>query len=142
MGWRTPFRRSQVRTFSFDSCAYVDRRLIKTPGKSQEDMHAVIAQRPPHLSCTENLGVMDFYPTTSGKESAAQHLMRKWGVAPAATAFLCDDDNDLALAAVVGKAFLPSISTASMTARQRSWGLYSLACVQGKLVNGVHASIF
>lgn len=31
----------------------------------------------------------------------------------AATAFLCDDDNDLALAAVVGKAFLPSVSAVS-----------------------------
>jgi 3-deoxy-D-manno-octulosonate 8-phosphate phosphatase KdsC-like HAD superfamily phosphatase len=87
---------------------------MNTPGKSQEEMHAVIAQRPPYLSCTENLGVMDFYPSTSGKDGAAQHLMRKWGVAsPAATAFLCDDDNDLGLAAVVGKAFLPSISAVS-----------------------------
>jgi hypothetical protein len=31
-------------------------------------------------------------------------------VSAAATAFLCDDDNDLPLAAVVGKAFLPSVS--------------------------------
>jgi hypothetical protein len=91
-------------------------RLMKTPGKSEEEMHAVIARRPPHLSCTENLGVMDFYPAASGKEGAAQHLMHKWGVAPAATAFLCDDDNDLALAAVVGKAFLPSISAVSRLA--------------------------
>jgi hypothetical protein len=59
---------------------------------------------------------MDFYPAASGKEGAARHLMHKWGVAPAATAFLCDDDNDLALAAVVGKAFLPSISAVSRLA--------------------------
>lgn len=86
---------------------------MKTPGKSEAQMAAVIAHRPTDLSCTENLGVMDFYPAASGKEGAAQHLMRKWGVNPAATAFLCDDDNDLALAAVVGKAFLPSVSAVS-----------------------------
>jgi 3-deoxy-D-manno-octulosonate 8-phosphate phosphatase KdsC-like HAD superfamily phosphatase len=58
-------------------------------------------------------GVVDFYPAVSGKEGAARHLMARWGVGPAATAFLCDDDNDLALAAVVGKAFLPSTSAVS-----------------------------
>lgn len=72
-----------------------------------------MAQHPKDLSCTENLGVLDFYPATSGKEGAARHLMQRWGVPVASTAFLCDDDNDLALAAVVGRAFLPSISAVS-----------------------------
>lgn len=88
-------------------------RLLKTPGKSQSEMDAVIARRPSNLSCTLNLGVVDFYPATSGKEGAARHLMRKWGVPAASTAFLCDDDNDLALADIVAKAFLPSISAVS-----------------------------
>lgn len=85
-------------------------RLMKTPGKSESDMQAVIARRPTSLSCTLNLGVVDFYPAISGKEGAARHLMAKWGVGPAHTGFLCDDDNDLALAAIVAKAFLPSIT--------------------------------
>jgi len=83
---------------------------MKTPGKSESDMQAVIARRPASLSCTLNLGVVDFYPAISGKEGAARHLMAKWGVSPAHTGLLCDDDNDLALAAIVAKAFLPSIT--------------------------------
>jgi hypothetical protein len=39
--------------------------------------------------------------------------MRKFGVPASRCALLCDDDNDLELAAIVGKAFLPSIGAVS-----------------------------
>jgi hypothetical protein len=42
---------------------------------------------------------------------AARHLLTHFGAAPADAAFLCDDDNDLELAAIVGKAFLPSVTS-------------------------------
>ena len=36
--------------------------------------------------------------------------MKMWGVAKADTSLLCDDDNDLKIAAAVNSVFLPSIS--------------------------------
>lgn len=58
--------------------------------------------------------MVDFYPKASGKEGAAAYLMQKFGVPAGRCALLCDDDNDLELAAIVGKAFLPSIGAVSM----------------------------
>ena len=37
--------------------------------------------------------------------------MKQWSVARSDSVFLCDDDNDMELAAEVGRAFLPSISS-------------------------------
>lgn len=58
-------------------------------------------------------GVADFYPSISGKDGVAIYLMQRFGVTAERTALLCDDDNDMKLAALVGKAFLPSISHVS-----------------------------
>lgn len=46
---------------------------------------------------------------------AARYLMQRFSAARQDCVFLCDDDNDLALAADVGKAFLPSITSVSET---------------------------
>jgi hypothetical protein len=92
-------------------------RLLRTEGKTQEQLQALIDARPPELSCTWNLGVADFYPSTSGKAAVARYLMQRHGAAAADCVFLCDDDNDLELAALVGKAFVPSIGSV-----RRSWG--------------------
>lgn len=108
------------------SAACVTRRVTKTPGKTPEDLERVIKRRPPQLNCSFNLGIADFYPNTSGKENAAQHLMDRFGVDAPCTAFLCDDDNDLPLAAMVGKAFLPSVSSVS----HLSWVVAVCACAQ------------
>jgi hypothetical protein len=94
---------------------------MPTPGKSKEDMAAAIASRPPGLKCTFNLGVADFYPAATGKEGAAAHLLARWGGDPGAAAHLCDDDNDLPLAAMVGRAFLPSITEVGVGGGG-SWG--------------------
>lgn len=91
-------------------------RLLRTEGKTQEQLQALIDTRPPELSCTWNLGVADFYPSTSGKAAVARYLMQRHGAAAADCVFLCDDDNDLELAGLVGKAFVPSIGSASMEA--------------------------
>lgn len=41
--------------------------------------------------------------------------MKRWKVEQKAdTAFLCDDDNDMELAAEVGRAFLPSITSVGL----------------------------
>lgn len=51
--------------------------MKNTPGKSEEELQQVIASRPDSLACTFNIGVADFYPAASGKEAAAQYLMRR-----------------------------------------------------------------
>lgn len=90
-------------------------RLTKTPKKSEAELQAVVAARPSCIASSTNLGVVDFYPAASGKEAAAAYLMKRFGVPAARTALLCDDDNDLLLAAMVGKAFLPSIGAVSVS---------------------------
>ena len=68
------------------------------------------AAPPAGIAASFNLGHADFYPSGSGKEGAARHLCAKWGVRPGEAAALCDDDNDLAMCALVGAAFLPGVS--------------------------------
>ncbi|GFR53021.1 hypothetical protein Agub_g15713 [Astrephomene gubernaculifera] len=85
-------------------------------GKTLPQLQALTAAKPPGLSCSFNLGAADFYPATSGKVMAARHLMRRFSAAAPDCCFLCDDDNDLELAAEVGRALLPSIT--SDTVRQ------------------------
>jgi len=91
-------------------CHEVANRLKKTPNKTAADLESAIARRPAGIASSFNIGVADFYPDSSGKHMSAAYLMRRWGVPASSCVLLCDDDNDLQLAAVVGKAFLPSIS--------------------------------
>ncbi|KAG1658592.1 hypothetical protein FOA52_016204 [Chlamydomonas sp. UWO 241] len=83
-------------------------------GKTVEELHAMAATKPSGLACSWNLGAADFYPATSGKDMAAQYLMKKWSAEPANAVFLCDDDNDMELASIVGRAFLPTVSSESV----------------------------
>ena len=53
--------------------------------------------------------------------------MKRWSVARSDSVFLCDDDNDMELAAEVGRAFLPSISSVRSSdswvgVRRVTWG--------------------
>lgn len=59
---------------------------------------------------TINLGKADVYPAYSGKANAAVHIAKQMGVDMKDTAFLCDDDNDIDLAKVVGKAYMPTVA--------------------------------
>lgn len=43
-----------------------------------------------------------------------RYLMKTWGIKHQDSVFLCDDDNDMELAALVGRAFLPTVSSASV----------------------------
>eukprot|EP00775_Hariotina_reticulata_P006674 gene6674-6898_t len=111
------YRQLHQEGWSLDSNSYSTCfRLMKTANKTDADLDAAIARRPAGIASSFNIGVADFYPDSSGKHMAAAHLMRQWGVTANRCVLLCDDDNDLQLAAVVGKAFLPSISHESVTA--------------------------
>jgi 3-deoxy-D-manno-octulosonate 8-phosphate phosphatase KdsC-like HAD superfamily phosphatase len=63
------------------------------------------------LVSTINLGKADVYPATSGKAQVAGYLARHYGVPLEKSAFICDDDNDVELAKLVGRAYCPAISS-------------------------------
>ncbi|KAL4438989.1 hypothetical protein ABPG77_006926 [Micractinium sp. CCAP 211/92] len=77
---------------------------------------AALRDLPSGLATALNLGAADVFPATSGKENAARHLMQHFGAEPAECNFMCDDDNDLGLAALVRKAYLPGITAQSVAA--------------------------
>ena len=66
------------------------------------------------LSCSVNLGLVDVFPVGSGKRAAGLYVVERLGATPEATAFLCDDDNDVALATSVGLALVPQCTSESM----------------------------
>lgn len=110
------FRSLKGDGWALDAVGYATAfRLSAGTGKTRADLEAAIAARPPCLKASFNLGVADFYPAPGGKEGAAAHLMRKWGTGPDRAVLLCDDDNDLPLAADVAKAFLPGITEESVS---------------------------
>lgn len=109
------YRQLQADGWSLDANGYTTSfRVHIKGGKTLEQFQEVAAARPPGLACSFNLGAADFYPSTSGKVMAARHLMRRFSAPAAGCCFLCDDDNDLELAAEVGKAFLPSVTSDSV----------------------------
>lgn len=54
-----------------------------------EQAAALQAALPPGLVTASNLGSADVFPATSGKDGAARHLMRRWGVQPEDCVFMC-----------------------------------------------------
>ena len=86
-------------------------RLPLKGGKTERDLDAVLATLPPGvLTHSRNLGCADVYPVTSGKDQVGRYVCEKLGIDLETTAFLCDDDNDLALASRVGRAFVVSVT--------------------------------
>lgn len=83
-------------------------------GKSEGDLDRVLASLPPCLSSSKNLGCADIFPVTSGKKAVGRYVAATLGVSLKRCAFLCDDDNDLPLAAAVGKAFVVGVTHPSV----------------------------
>lgn len=104
------FARLQAAGFACDAASYT------TAFRLRGSLAEVRPLLPPELAAAENLKHVDVYPAASGKRNAALHLMRRFGAAPAAAAFLCDDDNDLELAAAVGAVYLPTVTAPSVRA--------------------------
>ena len=50
---------------------------------------------PEGLSWVTNLGMMNVFAATSGKENVARHVMEHFGGTPNMSFLLCDDENDL-----------------------------------------------
>eukprot|EP00798_Chlamydomonas_sp_ICE-L_P014687 gene14687-20726_t len=87
-------------------------------GKTIEELHRITEKAPPGLASSWNLGAADFYPATSGKLNAARQanyiMVVMMGAKAEDCTFLCDDDNDMELAAAIGRAFLPSVTSDSV----------------------------
>ncbi|CAE7245764.1 unnamed protein product [Symbiodinium sp. CCMP2456] len=87
----------------------------KSQGKTEADLRLVIDALPTSLACSFNLGSADFYPATSGKDKAAKYLMKALGQFDKdSTVSMGDDDNDLALAKVVGHTYIPGFTAESV----------------------------
>jgi hypothetical protein len=91
-------------------------RLPLRAGQTDADLDAALARLPPSLAHSRNLGCADVYPASSGKAAVGAYVAQKLNCALSASAFLCDDDNDLALAARVGRAFVVSVTHGAVAA--------------------------
>lgn len=109
------YRQFKALGWSPDASGYTTAfRLPVAPPHTASDARAALASLPPCLASTFNLGCADVYPATSGKRAVAEHVASSAGARVTASAFLCDDDNDLDLAAVVGRAFAVGATHASV----------------------------
>ena len=70
-------------------------RLDKSPNKSQQDLLALLEGQPEGLAWETNLGIMDVFPASSGKEAVARYLWQHFDGTPETSFMLCDDANDL-----------------------------------------------
>jgi len=101
--FRLPLLSKSKSTSNSDANANAD---SKTGDKTEQDLDRVLSSLPPCLSSSRNLGCADIFPATSGKEAVGRHVAATLGVDLRNCCFLCDDDNDLPLAAAVGRAFV------------------------------------
>ena len=73
----------------------VECRVKASSGKTPDDIAKVVNNLHPDLTSSYNTGKADFYPSTSGKQNAAQHIVDKFGSNLKDAFLLCDDDNDM-----------------------------------------------
>lgn len=107
-------------------------RLKLPPGKSEEDLRQAVASLPAGLNTSFNLGSLDIYPSTSGKSRAGIYLLTHFRSLPEDSILLCDDDNDLCLADLVSRVFLPTITSDSVRrAIERDPNKFATARTQG-----------
>ena len=70
-------------------------RLKAKDGKTPDDVLNVVKNLDPDLASSFNIGLADFYPSTSGKEKAAKHIVEHYNTNLSEAFLLCDDDNDM-----------------------------------------------
>ncbi|CAN8066131.1 unnamed protein product [Agarophyton chilense] len=86
------------------------------------------------LTSSYNLGKADVYPAGSGKANAARGVLRELGESASDAVALFDDDNDVLLGELCGRAFLPGVthdSVAKALERHAHWELASRRGVLG-----------
>lgn len=101
------YRDLEARGWRPDASGYsTSFRLPVSSEKTEAELDEVLSALPPCLASSRNLGCADVFPVTSGKEAVGRYVAASLGVDLRDCAFLMDDDNDLPLAAAVGKAFV------------------------------------
>ena len=119
---------------SYWACFRVD--LTKSgmpPSEAEGLMGPVLKDLPPTLAYTSNLGKLDFYPAVSGKGGVARHLLARFGLNRTDAFAMFDDDNDLPMAAEVGRGFVVRALTQSVEDAVRANPHWKVATRQGVL---------
>lgn len=127
------YRRLEAEGWSPDASGYSTSFRLPLPKsggkKTEQDLDLVLGSLPSCLSSSRNLGCADIFPAASGKEAVGRYVAERLRVSLKNCAFLCDDDNDLPLAAAVGRAFVvgathPSVSRAIAEDEKREGGAH------------------
>lgn len=109
------YRQLVAQGWTPDVYSYTTSFRLKAYGsKTDEDVKAAMKGIPEGLIWAFNLGHADVFPATSGKENAAKYLMDKFDAAPSSSFLLCDDDNDIGLANLLSKVFVPGFTSDSL----------------------------
>ena len=115
------------------ACSFRIRFPQTNPALNLEALQPILAALGEQgLTSFVNLGCVDILPAASGKLNAGLYLIGRLGARPESSTFLCDDDNDLELAAAVSEAVLPQCTAASVRdVVAQSEGGYFVASVAG-----------
>ncbi|KAK9814335.1 hypothetical protein WJX72_004109 [[Myrmecia] bisecta] len=103
-----------VDTNSYTTC--IRFKCRSSPNKTEADLQAIIDNLPASLASSTNLGSANVYPSTSGKENVAMYLLERFNSTLESASFMCDDDNDLGLAALLPRVFLVGATNEGMKA--------------------------
>lgn len=137
------YRKTVADKWSVDARSYTTLFRIKgkgDEGKTPEQLQEVLGSLPEGLATSVNLGMADVYPATSGKHNAARYITEKRGFTADQAVCMCDDDNDLEMAAYVSHAYLPGMSAASVReAVAKDPSRFSVSSVDG--VEGTHEAL-
>mmetsp|Transcript_599 Transcript_599/g.1926 ORF Transcript_599/g.1926 Transcript_599/m.1926 type:complete len:420 (+) Transcript_599:589-1848(+) len=100
--------------WSVDAKSYYTSIRVKVEDSDLESFHEMARKLPASLKYAFNLGMCDIFPANSGKDSAVMFVMESFGLSSKDCVCMCDDDNDLGMAALVGQVYLPGITADSV----------------------------
>ncbi|KAJ8904040.1 hypothetical protein NDN08_000570 [Rhodosorus marinus] len=131
------YRRLSKEGWALDARDYVTNFRVdvtKSTGKTVEDFEKIKDElKALNLATSFNLGKADIYPSTSGKANAANCVLGILELTPEDSISMFDDDNDVELGALTGRAFLPGLTHPSVTAALKENPGWEVMPVEGFL---------
>uniref|UniRef100_A0A7S0G694 Sucrose phosphatase-like domain-containing protein n=1 Tax=Rhodosorus marinus TaxID=101924 RepID=A0A7S0G694_9RHOD len=131
------YRRLSKEGWALDARDYVTNFRVdvtKSTGKTTEDFERLKDDlKALNLATSFNLGKADIYPSKSGKANAASYVLRLLELTPEDSISMFDDDNDLELGALTGRAFLPGVTHPSVAAALRENPRWEVMPIEGFL---------
>lgn len=108
---------------------------VRKSGKTVKDFESFVKEVLPEygLVSTFNLGKADVYPKVSGKGNAARFVLETLGIDAENAVAMFDDDNDLELGALCGRAFLPGVTHPSVLKAMEKYPSWTITKEQGPL---------